>query len=417
MTAKLFDVFIALDGPGLNGFEGFGGIARLRCAPEEDRYETQVRFFDGIAGGHATQINPQGTLGFLGNMSQQFLFFDPRTLEERERFSGRRLYQGRARVFYESATHVVWLSETTVVTALGPYFWRLDVDRPDEAEILGAHGVSLPHALKLSPSRRYLFYGAMDHDVGGYSNQVGVFDLQTGGAQLVELDATVWHIGVHPSREVFYAPTQRCVPQGQMEFVEYVPAHFKNHLYEIEVTDGRARVARHVSIPKDFPAHLTSDVVVSEREVIYNNPASSAISAVSLEDFRGVRTLDERVGFFRALGHWRSAWSNLLEAMSRVNIPTHTHDFVKALRISRFCLLDGGYGLQLSPNGRFLISAHRGLNQVLVYRWPEGTLARRLSFPPARRFFPKRLGWFDDTRLGFHHSALSTASASEAAAC
>jgi hypothetical protein len=417
MSAALFDVFIALDGPGLNGFEGPGGIARLRCAPATGRYETKVQFFDGLAGGHATQINAQGTIGFLGNMSQQLLFYDPRTLLERARFSARRIYQGRARVSYESATHVAWLSETTCVTALGPYFWRLDVDRPDEAEILGVHGVALPHALKLSASRRYLFYGAMDHDVEGYANQVGVFDLQTGRAQQVELDATVWHIGVHPSRDVCYAPTQRCVPQGRMEFAEYVPAHFKNHLYEIEIEEGRARVARHVSIPKDFPAHLTSDVVVTEQEVIYNNPASSAISAVSLDDFRAVRTLDERVGFFRALRHWRSAWSNLLEAMSRVNIPTHTHDFVKALRISRFCLLDGGYGLQLSPDGRFLISAHRGLNQVLVYRWPEGRLVRRLSFPPARDFFPRRLGLLDDTRLGFHHSALSVASAAETSAC
>lgn len=417
MTAAPFDVFIALDGPGLNGFEGPGGVARVRCAPAEDRYLTQIQFFDGIAGGHAIQVNPQGTLGFLGNMSQQLLFFCPRTLEERQRVSVRRIHQGRARVFYESATHVAWLSETTVVTALGPYFWRLDVFRPDEAEILGVHGVTLPHALKLSPSRRYLFYGAMDHDQDGYANHVGVFDLQTGRAQRVELDATVWHLGVHPTRDVFYAPTQRCVPQGRMEFNEYVPGHFKNHLYEIEVVEGRARVSRHLSIPKDFPAHLTSDVVVTEREVIYNNPASSAISAVSQEEFRSVRVLDERVGFLRALGHWRSAWSNLLEAMSRVNIPTHTHDFVKALRISRFCLLDGGYGLQLSPDGRFLISAHRGLNQVLVYRWPEGKLHKRLSFPPARRFFPQRLGWLDDTRLGFHHSALSVASAAGSTTC
>jgi hypothetical protein len=363
------------------------------------------------------QINPQGTIGFLGNMSQQLLFFDPRTLKERERLSVRRIYHGRARTFYESATHVVWLSEKTVVTALGPYFWRLDLDNPDEAEIIGAHGVSLPHAVKLSPSRRYLFYGAMDHDVGGYANQVGVFDLQTGRAQCVELDATVWHIGVHPSQDVFYAPTQRCVPQGRMEFAEYVPAHFKNYLYEVEVEDGRARVVRHLSIPKDFPAHLTSDVVVTEREVIYNNPASSVINAVSLDDFRGVRTLDERVGFFRALGHWRSAWSNLVEAVSRVNVPTHTHDFVKALRIARFSLLDGGYGLQASPDGRFLISAHRGLNEVIVYRWPEGTVTRRLVFPPARRFFPRRLGLLDDTRLGFHHSALSINSAAEPSTC
>ena len=416
MSEALFDVFIALDGPGLNGFEGPAGIARVRCAPTADRYEKQVRFFEGLAGGHATQINPQGTVGFLGNMSQQLLFFDPRTLDELQRFSARRIHHGRAGASYESATHVVWLSERTFVAALGGQFWLFDLDDLDHPQALGPHGVALPHSIKLSASRRYLCYGAMDHDRTGYANQVGIFDLESGRARVVELDATVWHIGVHPSRDCFYAPTQRCAPQGRMEFAEYVPGHFKNYLYEVEIEGGCGRVSRHLAIPKDFPAHLTSDVVVSDEEVIYNNPGSAVINAVDLQDFRHVRTIDERVGLGGALRNWRSAWSNLLEGLSRVDVLAHTRDFVRALRMARWSLLDGSYGLQLSPDRRFLLSAHRGLNQVIVYRWPEGTIARRLGFPPARRFFP-RLGLLDDTRLGFHHSALSIASAQGVAAC
>lgn len=414
MSALPFDVFVALDGPGLNGFEGLGGIARIRCLPEPERYETRVRFFEGLAGGHAAQINPQGTIGFLGNLSQQLLFFDPRTLEELRRFSARRVYQGRAGAGYESATHVAWLSETSFVTALGPDFWRFDWDDFEHPERLGPHGVALPHALKLSASRRYLFYGAMDHDRHGFANQAGVFDLATGRPALVELDATVWHVGAHPSRDVFYAPTQRCAPQGHMEFAEYLPAHFKNYLYEIGVDAAGPRVLRHLALPKDAPAHLTSDVVVTEREVIYDCPASSTVNVVALDDFRHVRHLDERVGLLRALPRWRTAWSNLVEAMSRVDVPTHTRDFLRALRMSRFSLLDGGYGLQVSPDGRRLFSAHRGLNQVIVYAWPEGRVLKRLRFPSVRRFFPERFGLFDDTRLGFHHSALSSASAAGA---
>ena len=53
--SEAFDIFIALDGHGLNGFEGFAGIARLRCDPDRDRYDVSVRFYDGVAGGHATQ--------------------------------------------------------------------------------------------------------------------------------------------------------------------------------------------------------------------------------------------------------------------------------------------------------------------------------------------------------------------------
>ena len=47
-----FDIFIALDGHGLNGFEGFAGVTRLRCAPDENRHDVEVKFFDGLAGGH-----------------------------------------------------------------------------------------------------------------------------------------------------------------------------------------------------------------------------------------------------------------------------------------------------------------------------------------------------------------------------
>ena len=43
-----FDFFIALDGHGLNGFEGFAGIARLHCDPDRDAWEPEVKFFDGI---------------------------------------------------------------------------------------------------------------------------------------------------------------------------------------------------------------------------------------------------------------------------------------------------------------------------------------------------------------------------------
>jgi len=45
-----FDYFIALDGNGLNGFEGFAGVARLRCDPAANRWDVDVKYFDGLAG-------------------------------------------------------------------------------------------------------------------------------------------------------------------------------------------------------------------------------------------------------------------------------------------------------------------------------------------------------------------------------
>lgn len=403
-----FDVFIALDGHGLNGFEGFAGVARLRCEPDAGRFEPEVRFFDGVAGGHATQINPQGTAAFLGNLSQLLLFYDPRSLEEIARVST--LKWCAPDVVYRSQTHVAWLGERDFVTALGDDFYRFELDRLDRPERLGPHAVTLPHAIKRSPSGRYLFYGAMDHDRGGYANQVGIFDLERGAARVVRLPATAWHLGVHPDRDVFYAPSQRCAPQGDMEFAEYTMAHFKNYLFEI---DGEsAEVLRHAALPRELPGFLTSDVVVTESEVLYNCCASSTIARLDLETLSRFSFIDERVGGLGGLRYLRSGLSNLSESLSRVNLPDAVHTFMKSVRITRGSLLDGSYGLQLSPDGRHLLSAHRGRNEVLVYDYPSGERVRRVRFPPLRRFFPEHLGRLADPRLGFHHSALSTASVS-----
>ncbi|MCA9667440.1 MAG: hypothetical protein KC503_17695 [Myxococcales bacterium] len=400
-----FDMFIALDGHGLNGFEGFAGVARLRADTERDHYDVRVKFFDGIAGGHATQINPQGTLAYLGNLSQTLLLYDPRTLEEVARLSTLRF--AAPDVVYSSQTHVAWLGERTFVTVIGPDFYRFEVDDLENPTRLGPHCVTLPHALKRSPSGRYLFYGAMDHDKKGYANQVGIYDLETDQARVVALPATAWHLGLHPSKDIFYAPTQRCSPQGDMEFAEYTMAHYKNYLFEI---DGpSAKVLRHAAIPKDLPGFLTSDVIVTDDEVLYNCCASSVIARIDLATLSHVRYIDERVGALSSMRYLRSGLSNLAESLSRVNLPDALHTFAKSLRITRGSLLDGSYGLQLSPDKTRLLSAHRGRNQVIVYSYPDCRVLRRVDFPPLRRFFPEHLGLLDDTRLGFHHSAMSCA--------
>ena len=395
----MFDFFIALDGHGLNGFEGFAGIARLHCDPERDTWQPEVRFFDGIAGGHAVQLSPQGTIGFLGNLSQQLLFFDPRSLAEVARFSTLR-FRAPA-LFYESQTHVVWLDEMSFVAAIGPEFWRFSLADLEHPERLGAHGVTLPHAVKRSPSGKYLFYGAMDVE-NTYANQLGVFELATGTARVVKLPATAWHLGCHPSRDVCYVPTQRCLPQDG-DFTEYAIAHFKNYLFEI---DGpTARVTRHLAIPKDMPGALTSDVVVTEDEVIYNCCASGVLARVQLADFSHVKFVDERPRPREQLRNWRVGVGNLVETLSRVNLPDATHWFLKAVRITGGSALDGSYGLGLSPDRQFLLSAHRGLNEVIVYRYPALRVHRRVPFPPMRAFY-KHLGRFADPRLGFHHATL-----------
>jgi hypothetical protein len=394
-------LFIALDGNGLNGFEGFGGVARLVADPEADRYDIAVKFYEGFSGGHATQLNPSGTVGFLGNLSQTLLFYDPRSLEELQRFSTLRFCAPDT--FYSSQTHVAWLDDQTFITVLGPDFYKFRLADLMHPERLGPHQVTVPHALKRTPSGRYLCYGAMDHDARGFANQAGVFDLETNTARVVKLPATVWHLGMHPIRDVFYAPTQRCAPQDG-SFAEYTIAHFKNYLFEVDAKE--AVVTRHLTVPKDLPGALTSDVVVTEDEVIYNACASGALLRVGLDDFRRVEWVDERPGLVDSVLKVRTAWSNLVEGASRANLPGNSHVLLKALRATRFSAIDGSYGLQRSPDGQWLLSAHRGLNEVRVYSYPGLKLHRRVPFPSIRKYFPEHFGLLDDPRLGFHHAAM-----------
>lgn len=395
-----FDYLIALDGHGLNGFEGYGGVARLRYRDGE--WLADAKFYEGFAGGHATQLNPSGTVGFLGNLSQTLLFYDPGTLEEIRRFSTIRF--GAGETFYASQTHVAWLDDESFITPIGRHFYRFELGDLEHPEIVGEHGVTLPHALKRSPSGRYLFYGAMDHDERGYANQVGIFDLDKGSARTVDLPATAWHLGVHPSEDRFYAPTQRCVPQNGNEFTEYLAGHFKDYLYEI---DGeQAMVTRHLTIPKDAPGGgLTSDVVVTEDEVLYNSPFSGCLSRVDLETFSTIRYVDERPSTLQTIKNLPAVLGNLTEAFARTNLPDQTHSFLKALRMSRGSALDGSYGLKLSPDRRYLMSAHRGLNEVIVYDYPSLKVSRRIPFPPIQSLVP-HIGRFADPRLGFHHATL-----------
>jgi hypothetical protein len=400
-----FDYFIALDGNGLNGFEGFGGVARLRCDPARSQggFEVKVRYYDGLAGGHALQLNTDGTLAFLGNLSQQLFLFDPRTLEEVARWSTLRV--AAPTLPYESQTHVAWLDARRFVTPIGPDFWLFEVGQLDRPIKLGAHGVTLPHALKRSPSGRYLFYGAMDHHRRGYANQAGIFELSTCTARVVALPATVWHLGVDAERDVFYAPTQRCAPQGS-SFVEYTIDHAKNYLFEVD--GAEARVTRHLAIPKDLPGALTSDVVVTPDHVVYNACASGVLVRVDRATLSRIEFFDERPSLWRAIGAWPVAAANVLETFSRADIPGNTHVLLKAIRATRGSAIDGSYGLQLSPDGTQLLSAHRGLNEVLIYDYPSMSLRRRVPFPPIREYFPEHFGRWSDPRLGFHHTALST---------
>ena len=174
---------IALDGSGLNGLEGRAGVCVFKYDPDTEAYAYKVVFFGGVAGGHAPNVDPTHKLGFLGNMGQHLLFYDPSTLDEVDRVSTLRFEIPDTSI--KSTTHLAWLDPTEFVASIGEQLWKFDVSRLTKAEQIGPHLLKIPHAMKRTASGRYLVYGGMDHPERGEAREVGIFDLESGRATRV----------------------------------------------------------------------------------------------------------------------------------------------------------------------------------------------------------------------------------------
>ncbi len=460
-----FDVFSALDGPCLNGMEGRAGVLRMRLTSDEDQLqweEPAVKYFAGAFAGHAVQISPDGTIGFLGGWSETGRFFDPRTLEWLADYRSLDLYDGPRDVEHRSPTHVVfppkgdsaWTSgfaNRSCITTAGDYFWELDLsDLPGSvrhARPLAAHQLGLPHALKLSATGRYIFCGAADYQKGQRIRRIGIFEPRAGREgrmQIAHLERTSWHIQTHPTEDIMYAVTENYEEGDKNYHASWgdgvtIPVE-GNYLWEvIPSTQEHAQPrVRTYGMSMDEPAHLTSDMVVVPNtdgsvNVLYNACASSTIVMVRLEpDGREQkafpRFVEEGVWLFKGPhkailrpGVLRAALRNLQEARWRGNLFTN-HGYLRrrAQFVTRNTLVDGSYGLMLSPDNNWLISAHRGGNWFLVYKYPEvlsegaEALAYRIKLPTAQQCLPGHAcgafnGALKDNRLGTHHCVVSTA--------
>lgn len=392
---------IALDGNGLNGLEGRAGVCVFRYDPVSGRYAYDIEYYDGLAGGHAVSVSRDRRVGFLGSTGQHLMFYDTSTLEEIDRISTLRFEQTSSSI--QGTTHAAWLSGREAVVAMGDGLWQTDLDRLDRPERLGDHGVKLPHAMKFTASGRYLVYGGMDHPSRGEACEVGIFDMHTHSTRRVALPATCWHLACHPSEDRFYALSFRVLPQDGRCWHEWGIAQFKEYAFEIDA--GTGQVLRHWSAGQDTPAHINSDVCVSDRELIYCNGASGTIVMIDLESFSSYRVLDERPGFWRQLRAGRQAARNVVDCLTRGSIITGGHHHLRALRVARGCLIDSVYACQLSADQALLFTANRGLNTISVYNYPENTLRLRVRMPGLRQF-DGGLRWWSDPRLGFHHSTL-----------
>jgi hypothetical protein len=397
-----FAFHVALDGSGVNGLEGMAGVCLFRFDPEGNRYAWKIRYYDGIGAGHAVSVNPENSLGFLGNAGQHILLYDPHTLEEVGRQSTLAFECPRSSV--QGSTHLVWTGPRQFITAIGEHLYAFDADRLASPERLVRHGVKLPHAMKPSASGRYIIYGSMDQPADGREGEarhVGIWDTASGNVRLVDLPATCWHLLQHPREDLAYAVSFRVAPQDGHDYHEWGMAWLKQYVFEIDI--AAARVRRHWVAGRDIPAHINSDVTLSDEEFIFCTGGSQTVIGVSLRDLASWRIIvDEKPTLEEQSRHLREIGSTVSGALARGNIFTNSRHFVGALKISRGTLMDSIYGCQLSADQKLLFTANRGLNRIAVYDYPGGAMRISAPMPDIQDYFPW-MGPSADPRLGFHH--------------
>jgi hypothetical protein len=395
---------VALDGNGINGLEGMAGVCLFLYNPEDGSYAYKIRYYDGVAAGHAVSVSPSGRVGFLGNAGQHLLFYDAKTLEEVARISTLRFETPESSL--QGSTHLVWLGDEEFLTAIGDFFYRFNLNDLTKGERLGPHRVKLPHAMKRSASRRYVCYGSMDSPRGGRRGEarhVGVWDLGTGEATVIPLPATCWHVVPHETEDLFYAVSFRVHPGDNLDYHEWAMSFLKEYVFEIDAAGKR--VVRHWACGRETPAHINSDVTLSREELIFCNGGSQTIVLIDRATFAKFRIIDERPDLDTVLQHPREMATQVYDTFARGNVFTNTRHFFGALRVSRFTLLDSVYACQLSRDQTLLFTANRGLNHVTIYDYPSAEIRLRVRMPEIQEYLPS-LPPFADPRLGFHHGHL-----------
>jgi len=399
-----YSFHIALDGNGINGLEGMAGVCLFLYNPSDNSYAYKVKYYQGMAGGHAVNVNPAGTYGFMGNAGQHLLLYDAHNLEELDRISTLRYEVNDTTI--RGSTHLIWLNDEEFLTAIGDYFYKFSVNDLTKGERLGPHKVKLPHAMKLTKSRRYICYGSMDNPRfgrEGEAKEVGIWDMESGEATRMELPTTCWHLTTHPTKDIFYPISFRVLPQDNIDYHEWALAFMKEYAFEIDAENKQ--VLRHWACSREFPAHFNSDVTISDDELIFCTGASQSIICIDLKNFTEFRVIDEKPDLRTTLEHPREVATQVFDAFARGGMFTNTRHFFGALRISRFSLLDSVYGCQLARDQSLLFTANRGLNHITIYDYPDACVRLRVKMPELQEYIPS-MGPMDDPRLGFHHGYL-----------
>ncbi|RQW92373.1 MAG: hypothetical protein EHM79_00540, partial [Geobacter sp.] len=151
MDNERFSIFMALDGPHLDGLIGSAGILRFDW-PERHFH---VQHYEGVSAAHNVSLAPSHRLCLLGNFSQQIVLLDisdPRNMKiiakQATQYFEDCLYRLR------SNTHHLWYPDSErFIGAVGDHLYRFHVDKLREPEQLGPHRLFNAHEIRWDPGR------------------------------------------------------------------------------------------------------------------------------------------------------------------------------------------------------------------------------------------------------------------------
>jgi hypothetical protein len=402
-----FSYFVALDGPHFDGLIGDAGLLRFDWPSRR----IQIEYFDGVSAGHNISISPSGKRGLLGNFSQQLVLVDLENMREITRQSTFAIERAEYRL--RANTHHLWRDERRFIGAIGDHLYEFDTEDLAHPRVLGPHGLYNAHELRWDASRRYVLMG----DIGDETHparQVGVFDLQTGQSRVLRLPDTCWHVCTHPdpAKPWGYAATYSVAPGRS--YLDWSPSYCREYIFEIDLPN--AAIRRSWSGSAELPIHLNSDIGVYDDRLYLASGGGATVLELPLGDgaFREPRILECTPGIWMRLRMWRQYLADLIGGFARGPVPQQTDRLVSGLEVSRGSIIDGIYAARVSPDGKYIVTGHRGFNVLAVY---ERATFERVYAVQLPLFGPRVLprpyvqSMRQRTRLhlGIHHSEILAA--------
>ena len=212
--------------------------------------------------------------------------------------------------------------------------------------------------MKRTASGRYIVYGGMDHPTRGEAREVGILDTASparSGGSSCRRPAGTW--SCHPVLDVFYAISFRVHPADRTTGSTGAwPGCGSTPSRSTPRTGG---VVRHWAADRDVPAHINSDVTISDSraDLLHRRQPHASSSSTCETLIAGTGIIDEHPGprrVWATAGRRRPAWSTVSDARKRIQ---QRAPYAESLRVSRGALVDGD--LRLPALGRPDPALHR----------------------------------------------------------